>query len=79
MLEVFEGLEAVGLGRFDQAECRSAGLGTVGCIAEQEVLTRDHVRLDGSLGRVIGNLQTAVQEEVVQCFPLGQAVFGGPS
>ena len=50
--QIAVGIETVLLRRLDQAEDHGAAPGAVGGVCKQEVLPRDHKRLDAALGQL---------------------------
>ena len=72
-------IKAVFLSGLDQAEHDSAALCSAGRVCEQEVLTRDHKRLDAALGAVVAQFNTTVLQIGGQIGPLVfQIVQGDP-
>lgn len=64
------GLLPVGLGRFDQAVEQRAGMGALGCVAEQPVFATYDERTDGTFGWVVVDRQVAAFQVADQPGPV---------
>ena len=53
--KVFERVEAIFFGGFNDAKHDRAGFGTSGCISKQEVFAANHKRLDAALGELLNH------------------------
>ena len=77
VIEVLERIQAVGLGRLDDAVDGGAGLGSFRGVAEQPILAADGEIADGALADVIRERSVAAFQEGLERFFMAQGVLDG--